>query len=179
MGAWDELDTEITIDVDTSDLEEILTLDGEVFEPVIDTVKTLIKNIHDGSKEAVENISKRNKSFQQEIIGNICKNPTGMLQSSIHNKQINGGYGYLVGTVINHIYPMSVNYGADIYPKNKKVLRFQPPPDWKGKVSKDGFVFLKEAHQKPKPFVAPAYRRTDRIAEQIVLRKIEIAKKRI
>lgn len=178
MGAWDELNTEISVTVDTTDLEDLLDFD-DIFEPVKTTASKLITNIHDGCKEAAEDISNRNISFQQQYIYANCKFPSGILASSIQKDEIDGGYGFITGTIISHIYPMSVEYGADIYPVNRKVLRFPAPEDWTGPIDNDGFVFVKEAHTRPHPYVQPAFEDTMEIAEEIVLRKIEIAKTRI
>jgi len=172
MGAWDELDTEISVEVDTTDLEELLYLDDEwgIFEPVEKIALDLKTNIEEGSKNGVEDLAKRNVSFQEKWINKNCKNPSGILASSI---DIEGDeYEYITGTRINHIYPMSVEYGADIYPVVAKALRFPAPPDWDGDTDEDGFVFLSEAHPKPHPFVAPAYDDTDKIAEQIMVMEI-------
>lgn len=171
MGAWDELDTEISVDVDTDDLKKILELD-DIFEPVKETAEKLIQNIHDGSKEAVEDIARRNKSFQEQIIAEICDNPSGMLQSSIQEQPINDGYGFIVGTIINHIYPLCLEFGRDeVYPVRAKALAFYLDGE---------LVFRKKVGKaEPRPFVAPAYERTDAIAEEIMLRKVEIAKQRL
>ena len=171
MGAWNELDTEITVDVDTSDLEKILTLD-DIFEPVKETAENLIKGLQDGGKEAVKDIARRNKSFQEQIIAEKCKNPSGMLQSSIHASKQND-YSYLVGTVIKHIYPMALEFGRKpLVPIRAKALAFY--------ADSGELIFRKRVGEaKPRPFVAPAYERTERIAEEIVLRKVEIAKRRI
>lgn len=172
MGAWDELDTEISVDVDTSDLEKILDLD-DIFEPVKETTEKLIQNLHDGSKEAVKDIARRNKSFQEQIIAEKCKNPSGMLQSSIQEQQINDGYGYIVGTIINHIYPMALEFGRKpLVPVRAKALAFY--------ADSGELIFRKRVGEaKPRPFVAPAYEKTDAIAEEIMLRKVEIAKQRL
>jgi len=174
MGAWNELDTEITVDVDTSELEKLLDMPNEsgVFDPLLQSVEKLIKNVHDGSKEAVEDIANRNRSFQEQAINLYCTNPSGMLASSIEKQQINGGYGFIVGTTINHIYPMAVEYGRkEVYPIKAKTLAFY----YKGEL-----IFRKKVgRSKPRLFVARAYRKTSTIADQIVLRKVEIAKKRM
>ena len=173
MGAWSELDTEISVDVDTSDLEKILDLDADIFEPVQETVEKLIQNIHDGSKEGVEDISTRNRSFQQQIIMEVCDNPSGMLASSIQEEDINNGYGFIVGTIINHIYPMSVEYG-------RKGFSAKPPRKALAFYLNGELVFRKSVGEaKPRPFVAPAYDKTKQIAEEIMLRHIEIAKQRM
>lgn len=175
MGAWNELDTEISVDVDTSDLEKILTFDDEygIFEPIKETVEKLIKNVHNGSKEAVADISRRNKSFQEQIIAETCKNPSGLLQSSIHNQKINNGYGFIVGTVIRHIYPLCVEFGrGPVYPVRAKALAFY--------ADSGELLFRKSVGPaKPRPFVAPAYEKTIVIADEIMLRAVEIAKTRM
>ena len=174
MGAWKELDTEINVEVDLTALDELITKFGgdDIFEPLVQYAENLKKNIDDGSKEAVEDISKRNKSFQEQIIAKTCKNPSGMLQSSIHNRKVNDGYGFIVGTVIRHIYPMALEFGRKpLVPVRAKALAFY--------ADSGELIFRKSVDKaKPRPFVAPAYERTQRIAEQILLRKIEIAKKR-
>lgn len=171
MGAWSELDTEISVDVDTSDLEKILELD-DIFEPVKETASKLIQNLHDGSKEAVEDIARRNKSFQEQAIAETCDNPSGMLLSSIQQEEINNGYGFIVGTIINHIYPLCVEFGrGEVYPVRAKALAFYLDGE---------LVFRKSVGKaEPRPFVAPAYEKTSLIAEEIMLRKVEIAKQRI
>ncbi len=172
MGAWEELDTEISVDVDTSDLKKILSFD-DVFEPVKETAEKLITNIHDGCKEAVEDISSRDKSFQEQIIASQCKNPSGMLASSIQKEEINGGYGFIVGTIINHIYPMALEFGRKpLVPVRAKALAFY--------ADSGELIFRKSVGAAPpRPFVEPAYEKTEMIAEEILLRKIEIAKQRM
>lgn len=172
MGAWEELDTEISVDNDFTDLEGVLSLDDPygIFEPVQSEIKGLINKIDTGSKNAVEDLAKRNVSFQEKWINKNCKNPSGVLASSID--MTGGDYSFITGTRINHIYPMSVEYGADIYPVTASVLKFPAPDDWDGDVDEDGFVYLKEAHPKPHPFVAPAYDDTEDIAETIMISEI-------
>ena len=72
------------------------------------------------------------------------------------------------GTRINHIYPMSVEYGrGPVYPIRAKALAFYLNGE---------LVFRKSVGPaKPRPFVAPAYEVTGQIADEIVLRKINIA----
>lgn len=175
MGAWEELDTEINCENDHTDLEKILSLDDSygILEPVQNEVNDLINKIDTGSKNAVEDLAKRNVSFQEKWINKNCKNPSGVLASSIDYE--GNDYSYITGTRINHIYPMSVEYGADIYPVTASVLKFPAPDDWEGDVDEDGFVYLKEAHPPAHPFVAPAYDDTVEIAETIMLTEIEHA----
>ena len=53
MGAWDELDTLITVDTDTQLLDDLLDyLDGdEIFEPLYETIDNLKNGIDEGSKK--------------------------------------------------------------------------------------------------------------------------------
>lgn len=173
MGAWDELNTEISVENDFTDLDNLLSLDDElgIFEPVHKIVDDLKSAIDEGSQRGVFELAKRNISFQEKWINQNCKNPSGILATSIDYEE-EGDYSIITGTRINHIYPMSVEYGADIYPVTAKVLRFPAPDDWTGDVDEDGFVFLKEAHPRPHPFVAPAYDDTVEITETIMVDEI-------
>jgi len=172
MGAWEELNTLIEVDNDFSDLDNILSINDEygIFDPVKEEIQDLKNKIDDGSKRGVYELAKKNVSYQEKWINENCKNPSGILATSIDYE--GGDYSYITGTRIQHIYPMSVEYGADIYPVKAKALRFPAPSDWDGDVDEDGFVFLKEAHPKPHPFVAPAYDDTEQIAEEIMIREI-------
>ena len=172
MGAWSELDTLIEVENDFTDLNNILSINDEygIFDPVKEEIQDLKNKIDNGSKRAVYELAKKNVSFQEKWINNNCKNPSGILASSID--YTGGEYSYITGTRINHIYPMSVEYGADIYPVSASVLKFPAPEDWEGYVDEDGFVYLKEAHPKPHPFVAPAYDDTVQITEEIMLLEI-------
>ncbi|MBQ8017523.1 MAG: hypothetical protein IJ258_05385 [Methanobrevibacter sp.] len=173
MGAWDELDTEISVEVDTTELEDLKFLletediDG-IFDDAVDYVDKLITGIHEGSQEGVQDIAERNRSFQDQIISEACDNPSGMLASSIYAEEVDE-YTYLVGTTINHIYPMALEFGrGPVYPIRAKALAFYAPSG--------ELVFRKSAGPaRPRPFVAPAFDRTSQIAEEIMLRKVNIA----
>lgn len=174
MGAWDELDTEISVDNDLTDLDMLLSLDDDygVFEPLHEIVEDLKSSIEEGTQRGVYELSVKNISFQEKWINQNCKNPSGILATSIIGDEEDDGYTIITGTIINHIYPMSVEYGADIYPVTASVLRFPAPDDWDGDVDEDGFVYLKEAHPPAHPFVAPAYDDTVEIAEEIMVTEI-------
>ena len=55
MGAWDELDTIISAEVDTTDLESLTELDDEygIFEPLKGIVENHKSMIENGTKRAV------------------------------------------------------------------------------------------------------------------------------
>lgn len=164
MGAWSELDTEISAEVDTTDLNGIINLDDPygIFEDTKKGASELIKAIEDGTKRGLEDIAVRNRSFQQQIIAQVCDNPSGMLASSIQEEN-EDEYKWIVGTILNHIYPMSVEYGrGPVYPINAKALAFYL----------DGVLVFRKSvgPAKPRPFVAPAYEKTADISEELMLR---------
>ena len=94
MGAWDELDTEISVTVDTTELDELLEICGgsDIYEPLEASVNRLKKGLTDGSKEAVRDIARRNKSFQEQIINFVCDNPSGRLMSSMAEFYLSRNY---------------------------------------------------------------------------------------
>lgn len=163
MGAWEELDTEISVELDIDDLDTINTMDDPygIFEDVQEYCANLKTAIETGSSKGVNDLAIRNRSFQQQIISEVCDNPSGMLVSSIQEEEQNE-YTYLIGTIINHIYPMSVEYGrGPVYPIHAKALAFYL----------DGVLVFRKSvgPAKPRPFVAPAYEKTYEIAEQIMV----------
>lgn len=174
MGAWNELDTEISVELDLTGLDNLITkyAGDEIFDNVSEYAKVLKKGWETGAKRAVIELSNRNKSFQELYINQKCKNPSGMLASSIQLIKKNP-FTYIVGTNINHIYPMAVEYGRkEVYPIRAKALAFY---------NEDGeLIFTKKAGKaKARPFVAPAYQTTDRIAETFVMLEINHVVNRI
>lgn len=154
MGAWEELDREFIATNDTSALTELIEVcnDGDfedIFEPAIQQAEKWITAIETGTEQGLDVIGNKLISAEQTEILDTGKHPysQGILGTSIY--MTSKGDSRLIGTSINHIYPMSVEYGADIYPVNKKYLKFQ---------TRDGdIVFAKKVHQNPKPFVQPAF----------------------
>ena len=130
----------------------------------LEKIKTGIEN---GSKEGVADIAVRNRSFQQQLITDTGEHPyaSGMLGSSIIEDQ-QDEYTWLVGTRINHIYPMAVEYGRDaVEPVNAKVLFFYA-------LSGEPVFTKHVGPAEPRPFVAPAYDKTEDIAEELMIRYI-------
>ena len=168
MGAWDELDVEISVDVDTDDVDAAIGLCDEFFTEEIQEALTQIKTgIEEGSKKGVKDLATRNRSFQQQEITDLGKHPyaSGMLGSSITEEQ-QDEYTWLIGTRINHIYPMAVEYGRKaITAPPGKVLWFY---------SLDGEIVFtrKVGPAEPRPFVEPAKEKTEQLEEkgQIMLR---------
>lgn len=168
MGAWDELDTEISAEVDTTELETAIGLCDEYFtDDIREHLEQIKKGVEKGTGEGVKDIATRNRSFQQQLITDLGEHPyaSGMLGSSIVEEE-QDEYTWLVGTRINHIYPMAVEYGrGPVEPVNAKALFFYSlsgEPVWTKHVGP----------AEPRPFVAPAYDKTDNIAEELMIRYI-------
>ena len=168
MGAWEELDTEISAELEFTDLDNLLSMNDEygIFEPIQKVVEDIKARFTEGTKRAVSELAKKNKSFQEKWINKNCKNPSGMLASSI---DIEGDdFSFIVGTRINDVYPMSVEFGhRDIYPVRAKALAFY---DDSGEL-----IFRKhvsDTFDNPRPFVAPAYDDTEYIAETMLILEI-------
>lgn len=167
MGAWDELNTEISVENDFTDLDNLLSLDDElgIFEPVHKIVDDLKSAIDEGSQRGVFELAKRNISFQEKWINQNCKNPSGILATSIDYEE-EGDYSFITGTRINDIYPMSVEYGrSEVYPITAKALAFY--------ADSGELLFRKWVRKaEPRPFVAPAYDDTVEITETIMVDEI-------
>jgi len=168
MGAWDELDIELSVDVDTSGLDDLINRcgDDDIFQPAVEIAQKYKTAIDEGSKDGIHRISEKTISYQQRLLQdkNVHPYTQGMLASSIDETEQDAGYSYLVGTRINHIYPMSLEYGADIRPVTKKALKFQ---------TKDGdIVFAKRVNYKPRPYVEPTFDHIKEIAGEWMLRAV-------
>ena len=163
MGAWPELDTDIEADLDLTELDELISNDDPVFEPLKTIAGDIKKAIENGTKRGVLELAKRNVSWQEEFINTNCDNPSGMLASSI--TYTGSEYSYTTGTRINDIYPMSIEYGhKEIVPVRAKALAFY----YEGEL-----IFRKRVRKTdPRPFVAPAYERTDKVADELIVREI-------
>ena len=166
MGAWDELDTIISAEVDTTDLESLTELNDEygIFEPLKGIVENHKSMIENGTKRAVRELANKDRYYQEKWINKNCKNPSGVLASSVGYSD-EEDYSITVGTVISHIYPMSIEYGhREIVPIRAKALAFY----WDGEL-----IFRKRVRATdPRPFVAPAYDDTEQIADQILVDEI-------
>ena len=163
MGKWKELETEITLHIDGSFDELIKIGQQDGFQGLSGLAFQLKKGVERASSKAVSDLAKHNRSLQQRLIADTSVHPyaSGMLASSII-EQKTGEYQYLIGTRINHIYPMAVEYGRkEVRPKKPNgVLWFY---SLSGEI-----VFTRYAGPaEPRPFVEPAYKETERIAQKI------------
>lgn len=171
MGAWKELDTQIEAEFNFSELDELINLSDSigVYAPLKEVARQLKTQFQKGAKRGVQEIAKRNKSFQEKWINKNCKNPSGMLASSIG--MTGSDYSIIVGTTINHVYPMSLEYGhKDIYPIRAKALAFY--------ADSGELIFRKHVgntFNRKRPFVKPAYNDTQKIAEKLMMLEINHA----
>lgn len=171
MGAWDELDTLIEADSDVSGLDDLINVCNDsdfadIFEPAINQAEAWKNAITEGTELGLEITAGKMVSMEQTEIGDTDKHPyaEGKLETSITKEAT--GKGWLIGTSLPMIYPMSVEYGADIFPLRAKALRFQPNTSlWNGELDENGFAYLPYAHQPPRPFVEPAFERLVNLIE--------------
>ena len=168
MGAWSELDTEISVDVETTDLDNIINMDdpyGIIKDEVYVRAQNIKENIVQGSKNGVKTLANFNRSQQEQIIAMVCDNPSGMLASSINDEMLDE-FTYLIGTIIKHIYPLSVE-------KGRKGFSVKPPRKALAFYIGGELIFRKSVGPaKPRPFVAPAYDRTLHITDEVMRREI-------
>lgn len=163
MGAWNELDTKITVTSDT-DFEELQALGREPYFQGLTGLAFQMDNAFKRiEKKAVKDLAVHNRSVQQRLLSDLSEHPysQGMLASSIEEKP-SGDNSYLIGTRISHIYPLCVEKGrGPITATKAKALAFY---------SLSGeLVFRKSVGPAPaRPFVKPAFSETERIAEKVV-----------
>ena len=107
MGAWEELDTLITVDVDNGGLDTLQELDDpyNIFDGITDYVDKLKNALNTAGYKIGNDLSIRNRSFQEQAIRENCDNPSGMLASSINIEESSSDEHseFLIGTIINHI----------------------------------------------------------------------------
>lgn len=160
MGAWEELDTELTVVNDVSALDDIINeCNGEfseIFEDAVKTAEELKKAIDDGSKEGLEITANRLMSRESRYATDPShraenSRASGLLASSIQ-VEAHSEYQYVVGTSLEHFYPLCVEYGrSEVYPNPPNTrLRFY---------GQDGYLIypLMSNAAPPYPFVQPAF----------------------
>lgn len=154
MGTHKELDTDVNVDTNTEELDQLISMfeSNNVFKPAVDLAKKFREGIKKGSERGAYKIADKTRAFQELTIalnGNL-----------FHEKLINSievekktETRYLVGTTIAHFYPLCVEFGRKkVVPKNRKVLRWH--------TLSGNVVFAKESKaSKPYPFVKPTYER--------------------
>ena len=174
MGAWDELDTEISVDVDVNAIDDAILnlMDDEfgIFEPAIEILQDFKTAVDEGSKRGVKEIAGKQRSFQEQALTDLSQHPysQGILATSIDDEEIDE-YTYLIGTIITHFYPLCVEFGRDeIEASPGKSLAFY---------SLSGeLVFAKRVSAaEPRPFVAQSYDKIADIADTFMMLEINHA----
>ena len=167
MGTWDELDTQVNVSLDTSELDELIQFlnDDPVFAPAIELAEKYKKGIENGAKEGAETIAKRNKSLQELAIATNGTIASMNLINSIEIEELSDT-SYLVGTSITHFYPLCVEKGSgEVRPVNAKVLHWFT-------LSGNEVFSMYSSPAPPRPFVKPAYEQTQSEAQDIVEKSI-------
>lgn len=169
MGAWEELDTKISVEVNTNEIDKYIDIfDNDYTSEIRNCLENIKKSVEKGSEEGSQQIAIFNRSIQQELITDLSEHPyaSGILGSSIQEEQIDN-YTWLVGTTITHFYPLCVEYGrGEIRPVYAKVLFFYS-------LSGEPVFTKYVGPAPPKPFVAPAYDRTVSESENILMQSIQ------
>ena len=163
MGTWNELDTDITVSLDTSELDELMQSLGDdpVFEPAIQLAQRYKKGIKNGAKQGAEEIAKRNKSLQELAIATNATMASMNLLNSIEIEK-KSDTSYLVGTTIAHFYPLCIEKGrGSVRPIRAKVLHWFT-------LSGTEVFSMYSSPAPPRPFVKPAYEQTQSEAREIV-----------
>ena len=163
MGTWDELDTDVNVSLDTSELDDLIEFlgDDSVFAPAIEIAQRYKNGIEEGAKEGAENIAKRVKSLQELAIATNATMATMNLLNSIEIEK-NSDTSYLVGTTITDFYPLCIEKGrGPVRPIRAKVLHWFT-------LSGNEVFSMYSSPAPPRPFVKPAYEQTQSEAHEIV-----------
>ena len=166
MGTWDELDTKVNVNLNTSELDELIqVLDGDsVFKPAVEIAQRYKKGIEEGSKIGAKTIAETNKSLQELVIATNATFTTaenGGLLRSIEIEE-ESDTTFIIGTNITHFYPLCVEKGRrEVRPVYKKFLHWYT-------LSGDEVFSKYSSPAPPRPFVKPAYEQTNSRAVDIV-----------
>lgn len=173
MGSWEQLDTEVDVQTDTSELDQLINFfkDDPCFAPGVEIAERFKKGIIEGSKKGAYEVADLNRSFQELAIAMHANlgSPPKLINSIKVEKKTETNY--LVGTTIAHFYPLCVEYGRrEVRPVKAKALRWET---LSGKV-----VFAKKSKaSKPYPFVKPAFEQTSREVSDVIKTEIYNATK--
>lgn len=166
MGAWEQLDVSIEVEMDTSELEEMISEIGggdfkDIFEPAINKAKAYKTALEKGGQQLADDLSHSVKSYQEELLDpSRHSHPyaKGNLFKSIERDEVTP-YHYLIGTNITHFYPLCEEFGrGPVYPKTKPYLVFQIDGQW--------IRTKKVRASTPHPYARPSFEKTDQWATQ-------------
>ena len=163
MGTWDELDTQVNVNLNTDELDELIEFlnDDPVFKPAVEIAQRYKKGIEEGSKIGAEKIAKTVKSLQELAIGVNATIFSGDLLNSIEIEE-ESETSYLIGTTISHFYPLCVEKGrGEVRPIRAKALHWFT-------LSGTEIFSQYSSPAPPRPFVKPAFEETSNQAIDIV-----------
>ena len=165
MGNWSELDTEVNVKLDTSELDELIQLLNEdpIFAPAVEIAERYKRGLEEGSKLGAKTIAETDKSLQELAIGTNATftDAGGGLLRSIEI-QDESDTNYIIGTNITHFYPLCVEFGrSEVRPVNAKVLHWFT-------LSGNEVFSMYSSPAPPRPFVKHAFEETSNRAVDIV-----------
>ena len=172
MGNWPELDTEVNVNVDTSELDELIEFLGDdpIFKPAVEIAEKYKKGIEEGAKLGAKTIAEIDKSLQELAIGSnatFTDASGGLLRSIEIEKE--SETTYIIGTNITHFYPLCVEFGrGEVRPIRAKALHWFT-------LSGTEIFSQYSSPAPPRPFVKPAYEETSARAVDIVKESIYYA----
>lgn len=165
MGTWNELDTEVTVELDSTELDELINVlsDDPIFQPALEMAENYKKGLQDASKIAARKIAETDKSLQELAIATNATftNAGGGLLRSIEIEE-ESETDYIIGTNITHFYPLCVEFGrGEVRPIKAQFLHW---------FTLSGIeIFSKySSPAPPRPFVKPAFEETTNRAIDIV-----------
>ena len=165
MGSWSELDTEVNVKLDTSELDELIQFlnSDPIFAPAVAMAERYKRGLEDGSKLGAKTIAEVDKSLQELAIATNATftNANGGLLRSIEI-QDESDTNYVIGTNITHFYPLCVEFGrGEVRPVKAKALHWFT-------LSGDEVYSQYSSPAPPRPFVKPAFEETNNRAIDIV-----------
>lgn len=169
MGTHSELDTNVNVSIDTSELDDLIQFLSEdpIFAPAVEIAERYKKGLEDGSKIGARKIAETNKSLQELAIASNATftNASGGLLSSIEIEE-ESETSFIIGTNITHFYPLCVEFGrGEVRPVRAKALHWFT-------LSGDEVFSKYSSPAPPRPFVKPAYEETSDRAVDIVKEEI-------
>ena len=163
MGTWDELDTEVNVNLNTDELDELIEVLGDdpIFEPAVEIAKRYKKGIEDGAKTGAKTIAQVDKSLQELAIATNATMFSNKLLNSIEITE-ESETNYIIGTNITHFYPLCVEKGRrEVRPIRAKYLHWFT-------LSGNEIFSKYSSPAPPRPFVKPAFEETNNRAVDIV-----------
>lgn len=163
MGTWDELDTEVNVNLNTDELDELVEVLGDdpIFGPAVEIAKRYKKGIEEGAKTGAKTIAQVDKSLQELAIATNATMFSNKMLNSIEITE-ESETNYIIGTNITHFYPLCVEKGRrEVRPIRAKYLHWFT-------LSGNEIFSKYSSPAPPRPFVKPAFEETSNRAVDIV-----------